>query len=166
MSVETKFYGTMTPEEMFSDKVTFSIEDIYLRHKWIKADCFAASKLYSNMELLRMDKGFAFYSQRFNGQKPLADSTGYNKRFDLEIKAYLGDDEANRSYYHLYILCKGCELSNSHVFKGPSRPFEAHQLKFDSAAVTHQYAPEQHVDEPSSPYPRSKWSQKGSFSIP
>ena len=81
MSIETVFYGKLTPEEMFADKVTFSIEDIYLRHKWIKADCFAASKLFTNMDLLRLEKRFGFYSKRFNGQKALSDSTGYNRRF-------------------------------------------------------------------------------------
>jgi len=164
MSVETKFYGRMTPEEMFAEKTTFGIDDVYLRHKWIKADCWAASKLYTYMDQLRLDKGLSFYSKRFNGQKALSDSTGYNKRFDLEISAYLGDDEMDkpvgRLFYSLTVQCKGCVLSNSIIQKTPTGPFESHRLTLESAVIT-QHMPEPVVDEPAYRYRRSKWDQGG-----
>lgn len=155
MSVETRFWGKMFPADTFRDKVTFGMGDIYLRHKWIKADCFAASKLYTNMDQLRLDKGFGFYSQRFNGQDPLAHQLRFNKGFDLEIMASIDDWETMTFFYRLVVQCKGCTLSNSVIRPTPSGPIESHTVAFASATIT-QFFPEPVTDEPYR-YRRSKW---------
>jgi hypothetical protein len=146
MNYQSSFYGELTTSDGILSH-PFEMLDILVRGKWIKADSFAASKLFTNLQLLNAAKEFAFYTtSEAQGRvhKILRDfharESQFNKLFRLRIAAFFSevDDRGNlqRVLYSATVHSSNCQLVRSFL----NGIFQSYWLTFTDAVVTQEAA--------------------------
>jgi len=131
MSYEASFYGQLISDSVLADSSYFEMFDIYIKqkNKRLKEDSFAASKLYTNMEILKAAGGFAFHtSSPLVRDFFLKDGSARNKTFRINIDAFIGN-------YELKVRCYDCELVNSLFAATVLGTYQIHDIKFKEAEI-------------------------------
>jgi len=128
MSYEVSFFGKLIPTDQFAQAYQFEMIDIFVpqHNKWLKKDSFAASKLYTNMEVLKASKSFAFATTEGSTGNYFKDAATKSKSFRLIITAYIAG-------YKLLVVCYDCELKQSLLMPTPIGTAQGYELKFKNA---------------------------------
>ena len=127
---ETYFYGKFVPMKIFQEPYYFDIGDIYLpqQNKWLKQDSFAASKLFTNMQILKAAGVFGFYTFSGTPGKFLPDAVARSEEFRILITARIGS-------YGLKALCFECELIQSLHVATHVGTAQNYRIKFRGAHI-------------------------------
>lgn len=130
MSYQAEFYGDLVPVSQVAESYHFEILDIYLpqKSKWLKEDSFAASKLFTNMELLKAAKRFVLGTTSGSAGRTFKDVAASNKVFHVRIAAFVAK-------YMLEVLCYDCELMQALLAPTPTGTAQAYEIKFSDAVI-------------------------------
>ena len=138
MSYEASFYGKLISQDATADSYDFEMDDIYVKqkNKRMKEDSFAASKLYTNMEILKAAGSFTFFTLSTVVRDFFyKEEREQHKTFRIYIDAFIGN-------YQLKVMCFDCEFVSSLVAETVGfGTFQLYDIKFADALIKQEYNP-------------------------